>query len=331
MMTDELRKQIQHRMIEKRKQAMVREDHIQGKTKNKGGTTRTQSNTRRLTEQLWTCKMNFQRYHFKTFADALSIGCNMILILHPEAREVMSQVLNLQLPSIRPKRQREEAEMIYSHLFQWLFSQPKAWFQQRYERHKQRIIDRCNNNHNHNQHNNHNTTSLPSSTVIDVVLQVRTFRDLHTNEPLHDQQFWSQEGSKYTSCALQMMKQTFLRKLELSFRSDRRAPKTANANPSSEKTTPKSNNHHQHHQQHQQHHHVCVYVTSDYPSVSHMLKQSLLSDPSFTHQHNHQNNGNDHGLGLGLGLGVGREQESLFSYSVVGHDEIYDAQEDWHR
>ena len=85
--------------------------------------------------------MNFKRYHFDTFADALSIGCNMILILHPEARYALSNVLDLQLPIIQPKRQREEAEMIYSHLFQWLFSNPKEWFQQRYDAHNALLTD----------------------------------------------------------------------------------------------------------------------------------------------------------------------------------------------
>ena len=312
-------------MREKRKQTTFGGDHM--KKKNKGGQVQPKSNNRRLTEHIWTCKMNFKRYHFDTFADALSIGCNMILILHPEARYALSNVLDLQLPIIQPKRQREEAEMIYSHLFQWLFSNPKEWFQQRYDAHKQRIVDRCNHNanhnhnhnsNNHNHHNNNITSSSHHSTAIDVVLQVRTFRDLHTNEPLHDQQFWSQEGSKYHSCAIQLIKQTFLRRLEIQFRGD-------HSTPSSLTSTPSGSN--------QQQQHLCVYITSDYPSVSRMLKESLLSDSSINHHHNHNNNNNNYNNAKGHGPGpwLGLSQDGQFSYSIVGHDEIYDAQEDWHR
>jgi hypothetical protein len=207
--------------------------------------------------------MSFKRTGFDTFADALTIGCNMVLVAHPEARMAMSQLLDLNLP-VAAKQHREEAEMVYAHLFKWLFSRPRAVLKS--DDHVRRITSMC-----HHQRFNPtaaeaeagagagaapdttyayatDTTGTANSSLdrrtIDVAIQVRTFRDLHGDG--YDTEFWAQEGRNYHECAASVVMQALRRVRGQGRRGG-----------------------------------LCVYVTSDYPSVSRRMQRALLGDARF--------------------------------------------------
>lgn len=256
LMTDEGRRQMEENMT------LVRRSN------------RDRSPINRTTSALWRCGMNFKRAGFDTFADALTIGCNMILVAHPDARVAMSKLLDLNLPVALPTARREEAEMIYGHIFKWLFSRPRSVLKA--DDHLRRITNLC--HHRHNQQRRIETPSdvagrvaldaADSSRVkqtIDVAIQVRTFRDLHGEG--YDTEFWDEEGGNYHECAASVLMQT-LRRLRSAGRSG----------------------------------HLCVYVTSDYPSVSQKMQRALLHDPRF-------------------------RGEQL---AVVSHAEMHDPKGDWH-
>jgi hypothetical protein len=223
-----------------------------------GGSNRHSARANRSTSALWRCGMSFKRTGFDTFADALTVGCNMVLVAHPEARMAMSQLLDLDLPVIAAKQHREEAEMVYGHLFKWLFSRPRAVLKS--DDHLRRITSMC-------HHQRFNPTSAeagsdPDTTytsyttdtgtvsssldrhTIDVAIQVRTFRDLHGDG--YDSEFWSQEGRNYHECAASVVTQALRRARSAGHRGG-----------------------------------LCVYVTSDYPSVSRRMQRALLGDARF--------------------------------------------------
>ena len=167
------------------------------------------------------------KYPLSRWTDAVFVhGCFGNNLMHPEIRPILFKLFETKYPVV-----------VFAGLMQWTYSNPTSSYVEATANKIANISRQC----------FRNTTGLTSD-VIDLVIQIRTLRDVGENlSDIDHLALWKQTNhcKQYINCSLHGIKQALHRKANV-----------ANAMVSSQP--------------------LCVYITSDNKAISFFLKSQLL-------------------------------------------------------